>query len=66
VVDDNSADVPWSRVTALLAINRLCAPGTPAGPAPSASFRNRIHQPRKLQNIHPETRRFSVRRKHKG
>jgi len=28
VVDDNSADVPWSRVTALLAINRLCAPGS--------------------------------------
>jgi transposase len=28
VVDDGSADVPWSRVTALLAINRLCAPGS--------------------------------------
>ena len=27
-VDDDSADVPWSRVTALLAINRLCAPGS--------------------------------------
>src|ERR1700687_5731152 len=28
VVDDGSGDVPWSRVTALLAINRLCAPGS--------------------------------------
>jgi transposase len=28
VVDDEPADVPWSRVTALLAINRLCAPGS--------------------------------------
>jgi transposase len=27
-VDDNPADVPWSRVAALLAINRLCAPGS--------------------------------------
>ena len=27
-VDDDSADVPWSRVAALLAINRLCAPGS--------------------------------------
>src|SRR6204780_5059690 len=27
-VDDQKADVPWSRVTALLAINRLCAPGS--------------------------------------
>jgi transposase len=27
-VDDNAADVPWSRVAALLAINRLCAPGS--------------------------------------
>jgi transposase len=27
-VDGESADVPWSRVTALLAINRLCAPGS--------------------------------------
>ena len=27
-VDDGSADVPWLRVTALLAINRLCAPGS--------------------------------------
>jgi len=28
-VDDNTpADVPWSRVAALLAINRLCAPGS--------------------------------------
>lgn len=27
-VDDDAADVPWSRVTALLAINRLCAPGS--------------------------------------
>src|SRR5437016_13489164 len=27
-VDDESADVPWSRVAALLAINRLCAPGS--------------------------------------
>src|SRR5208283_3421083 len=26
--DDNAADVPWSRVAALLAINRLCAPGS--------------------------------------
>jgi len=27
-VDREPADVPWSRVTALLAINRLCAPGS--------------------------------------
>lgn len=27
-LDDAPADVPWSRVTALLAINRLCAPGS--------------------------------------
>jgi transposase len=27
-VDAESADVPWSRVAALLAINRLCAPGS--------------------------------------
>ncbi len=27
-VDDDPAEVPWSRVTALLAINRLCAPGS--------------------------------------
>jgi transposase len=27
-VDIDSADVPWSRVAALLAINRLCAPGS--------------------------------------
>jgi transposase len=28
VVDDDPADVPWSRVAAVLAINRLCAPGS--------------------------------------
>src|ERR1700757_3292959 len=28
VVDGESAEVPWSRVTAVLAINRLCAPGS--------------------------------------
>jgi transposase len=27
-VDGNPADVPWSRVAALLTINRLCAPGS--------------------------------------
>ena len=27
-VDDKTADVPWSRVAAVLAINRLCAPGS--------------------------------------
>jgi transposase len=27
-VDGESADVPWSRMAALLAINRLCAPGS--------------------------------------
>jgi transposase len=27
-VDDDPADVPWSRAAALLAINRLCAPGS--------------------------------------
>ena len=27
-LDHNPADVPWSRVAALLAINRLCAPGS--------------------------------------
>src|ERR1035438_1201033 len=27
-IDDAGADVPWSRVAALLAINRLCAPGS--------------------------------------
>ena len=28
LVDDEAADVPWSRVAALLAINRLCSPGS--------------------------------------
>src|SRR5436853_5921789 len=27
-VDDKTADVPWSRVATVLAINRLCAPGS--------------------------------------
>jgi len=27
-VDDDAADVPWSRVAAVLAINRLCDPGS--------------------------------------
>jgi transposase len=27
-IDEQAADVPWSRVAALLAINRLCAPGS--------------------------------------
>src|SRR5947209_1806997 len=27
-MDDDPADLPWSRVAALLAINRLCAPGS--------------------------------------
>lgn len=27
-IDGDAADVPWSRVVALLAINRLCAPGS--------------------------------------
>jgi len=27
-IDKDAADVPWSRVSALLAINRLCAPGS--------------------------------------
>ena len=27
-MDEQEADVPWSRVTAVLAINRLCAPGS--------------------------------------
>jgi transposase len=27
-LDDHPADVPWSRVAAVLAINRLCAPGS--------------------------------------
>jgi transposase len=27
-VDEDDADVPWSRVAALLAVNRLCAPGS--------------------------------------
>ena len=27
-VDQEAADVPWSRVAAVLAINRLCAPGS--------------------------------------
>jgi len=27
-IDNDPADVPWSRVAALLAINRLCAPGS--------------------------------------
>src|SRR6266700_6982453 len=27
-VDEQEADVPWSRVAAVLAINRLCAPGS--------------------------------------
>src|SRR5579872_1065288 len=28
LLDDHPADVPWSRVAAVLAINRLCAPGS--------------------------------------
>src|SRR5947209_19416523 len=28
LADDDPADVPWSRVAAVLAINRLCAPGS--------------------------------------
>ena len=28
MIDSDPADVPWSRVAALLAINRLCAPGS--------------------------------------
>jgi hypothetical protein len=28
VIDGEAAEVPWSRVAALLAINRLCAPGS--------------------------------------
>jgi transposase len=27
-LDDQAADVPWSRVAAVLAVNRLCAPGS--------------------------------------
>jgi len=27
-LDDAAADVPWSRIAAVLAINRLCAPGS--------------------------------------
>jgi hypothetical protein len=27
-VDNDPAEVPWSRVAAVLAINRLCAPGS--------------------------------------
>src|SRR5437764_5432562 len=27
-VDEHDADVPWSRIVAVLAINRLCAPGS--------------------------------------
>src|SRR5437763_4986565 len=34
-VDGESADVPWSRVAALLAINRLCAPGSERAAAQS-------------------------------
>ena len=30
-IDKEAADVPWSRVAALLAINRLCAPGSEVG-----------------------------------
>src|SRR6516162_9493390 len=30
-VDGEGADVPWSQVTAVLAINRLCAPGSELG-----------------------------------
>jgi hypothetical protein len=26
LIDEKQADVPWSRITALLAINRLCEP----------------------------------------
>ena len=31
LLDDEAADVPWSRVAALLAINRLCAPSSELG-----------------------------------
>src|ERR1700737_893414 len=30
-VDEEAAEVPWSRVAAVLAINRLCAPGSELG-----------------------------------
>jgi transposase len=30
-LDEQAADVPWSRVVAVLAINRLCAPGSELG-----------------------------------
>jgi transposase len=30
-IDTDGADVPWSRVAAILAINRLCAPGSELG-----------------------------------
>ena len=30
-MDEDAADAPWSRVAALLAINRLCAPGSELG-----------------------------------
>jgi hypothetical protein len=28
IMDEEAAEVPWSRVAAVLAINRLCAPGS--------------------------------------
>jgi hypothetical protein len=31
LLDQEAADVPWSRVAALLAINRLCAPSSELG-----------------------------------
>ena len=30
-MDDDPAEVPWSRVAGVLAINRLCAPGSELG-----------------------------------
>jgi hypothetical protein len=31
IVDEHEADIPWSRVAAVLAIHRLCAPGSELG-----------------------------------
>ena len=28
LLDENEADIPWSRIAAILAVNRLCAPGS--------------------------------------
>jgi hypothetical protein len=48
-LDAVPAEVPWSRIAAILAINRLCAPGSEAeggaAPAPERALRRAVPRP---------------------